>query len=216
VFCAKLMEVVADVENRSRRETSGEPARPFVTLAAIDVDSDAIQGLLRTIFDDPRFRSFWLITNGRNNSGIAVSKDACMDATSLWTKKPHVTMIHFSQADQDRIYSVFAPLEGYRVKVRATSVVWSQRIAALAVSVAGTTLHGGDEQQENDASMELAAVRSVPRPRNDFVHITLWRTDDASAVEANALPTLVESNQAERVELFPQVEFAGVFRLWTR
>jgi hypothetical protein len=210
VFNAKLLEIVADAENRSCREAAGEPARPFVTLAAIDVDSVTILGLLRKTSDDARFGSFWQTVNRSSNRTAFSNEDSSITAPS-WPKKPHVTMIHFSQADQDRIYSVFAPLEGHCVELRATSIVWSHRIAALEVDVAEKTSHG----DENDVSTGWG-VRSVPRPRNDFVHVTIWCSEDASAVEANALPLLVESKQAERVELLPAVEFRGVFHLWTR
>jgi hypothetical protein len=204
VFNAKLLEIVAD----ACTEAAGEPARPFVTLAAIDVDSGTILGLLRKTSDDARFGSFWQTVN-RSSNQIPFSNDGSSTTAPSWPRKPHVTMLHFSQADQDRIYSVFAPLEGHSVELRATSILWSHRIAALEVDVAEKTIHG------DDASTQWP-VRSVPRPRNDFVHVTIWCSEDASAVEANALPLLVESKQAERVELLPAVEFHGVFHLWTR
>jgi hypothetical protein len=223
-FRAQLLEAVSEAESESKRERAGQSSRPFAKLAAIDVAFGSIQEVLRATSEDSRFESFWqTVGASRDGSGT----------TGSWTKKPHVTMVHFSQADQDDIHSSFGPLEGWGVKVRATSLVWNDRVAALGVEVDGhavppdmESLDAGTDKATTTTTtaktagagsvMVTATVRDVPRPRNEFAHVTVWSREDAAAVESNDLPRLVGAGRAERVELRPPADLAGAVRLWTR
>jgi hypothetical protein len=213
VLASKLMEAVAEVDSRSTSETLGEPSRPFVTLAAIDVSYDAVQELLLFTLKDGRFHTFWE-TVGRNRpDDVGAAQELPAGASGLWIEKPHVTLVHFSQTDQQSLYGTFGPLEGVRVKVRPRAILWNRRVAALAVEVDATSV-------PTDEGVEVGALRThaIPPSRNPFVHVTIWCSDDASSVESNDLPSLVESKQAEKVDLDDSapLEWMGVVRLWVR
>jgi hypothetical protein len=213
-LASKLTEAVAEVDSRSTSETSGEPARPFVTLAAIDVSYDAVQELVLSATQDARFHSFWE-TVGRNRpDDVGAAQELPAGASGQWIEKPHVTLVHFSHTDQQSMYGTFGPLEGVRVKVRPRAILWNRRVAALAVEVDGTSMPTDD-----GAQMEAAlTTHSIPPSRNPFVHVTIWCSDDASSVESNDLPALVESKQAEKVDLDDSapIEWMGFVRLWVR
>jgi hypothetical protein len=222
-LASKLTEAVAEVDSRSSSETSGEPHRPFVTLAAIDVSYDSVQELALSTTSDVRFRSFWETVGLNRPSDVAVPLELPAPTSGQWINKPHVTLVHSSRTDQRSLYDTFGPLEGDRVKVRPTAILWNRRVAALAVEVDTTSLPR-DETAEPGASTTTPGstpptplpTRSIPPSRNPFVHVTIWCSDDASSVESNDLPALVESKQAERVDFDGPTEWVGVVRLWVR
>jgi hypothetical protein len=214
VLASKLTEAVAEVDSRSTSETLGEPSRPFVTLAAIDVSYDTVQELVLSTTQDARFHTFWEAVGRNRPDDVGAAQELPAPTSGLWIEKPHVTLVHFSHTDQQSLYGTFGPLEGVRAKVRPRAILWNRRAAALAVEVDATSMPT-DEGAKVGASM---TTHSIPPSRNPFVHVTIWCRDDASSVESNDLPALVESKQAEKVDLDDSapIEWVGVVRLWVR
>jgi hypothetical protein len=130
--------------------------------------------------------------------------------TNILVRKPHVTMAHFLQMDQAGLRAAFEPLVGTVVPMIATALLWSDRTAALAVTILQS------QQSSSISGDDDVVVTTIPPPKNAFAHVTVWCSPSASAVESNDLPLLVASGKAHRVEFVEPVELTGTVSLWTR
>jgi hypothetical protein len=72
--------------------------------------------------------------------------------------RTHVMLAHVKEVSQSEFQEAFGPLSGSQVRLCATSLLWGQHAAALAVTV----------------EKETECGRQVPRPRNSSVHITVF------------------------------------------
>ena len=193
-FVSQLVERVAECDAL----TDYESDRPlFIKLAAIDVECKSIHRLLLNLYGIKELESFFATVLGdRKADDVFACEGAISDPR--FVSETHVTLGHFREVPQDEMRSLFAPLQGKLIRLAATSLFWNDRIAALGVSV------------ENAAECGAA----VPAARNEFVHITLWFSKEASAVESNKLPELVATGFASCFEFDAPVPLQGIISLW--
>jgi hypothetical protein len=112
-------------------------------------------------------------------------------------QQTHVTMAHSSRTSQQEIRSKFESLLTQGVAVMVIGLLWSDRIAALAVELSSASETGA----------------GIPKCSNTFAHITLWR-DGAKSMESNQLPSLVSDGKASEVTFRNPFEVKGLFSFW--
>lgn len=195
-FASSLLQKVAEVDSIASYESPS-----FIKIASIDVDVNVIHQLLRDLQTDKRFSAFFESSLGDYGatevlSGDGVSLVAAEKCSFVLTT--HVTLAHFRHMSQADLRSTFQPICGSIVKLSATGLLWNDRVAALAVTVAGKTDIGDD----------------LPPSRNSFPHITVWFQEDASAVDANLLPDLCDKGKARRVDFESPIPLEGKVLLW--
>lgn len=196
-FIAQLVERVAEAGALESYYVSSESmTASFIKIASVDVDVKSVHGVLRSFFGDDRFEPFWRTTLGDCSPDEAFSDSSKLDRN--FVAKTHVTMAHFRQMKQEELKEAFEPLCGSRVEITVSSLLWSDRAAALAVTVAVKTENGAD----------------MPPPKNSFAHITVWHDERASAVESNDLPKLVKSGEAHQIDFVDPIRLTGVVSLW--
>jgi len=106
----------------------------------------------------------------------------------------HCTFAHASQATQATMMSTFQHLLGSSIEIKAKSILFSDKIAAI--------------------ELEIPNVPSIPGLQSTFPHITLWCAKDSEAYESNKLPEMVKCNDAEKVAFEHPVVMDGVFSFW--
>jgi len=197
-FIAQLIEAIcqADTMNSYNAEPAMRPST-FVKFASVDVQVESVHNILRSFADDERFVGFWAVVL-KSSSSTGSLLEGAIAANPSFVTKTHVTMAHFLQMKQEILKATFEPLCGSRVKVKVLALLWSKRVAALAVVVASEGENG---------------VR-VPSPLNQFPHITIWYSSDASSKESNELPMQLESGESQRIDFEEPIDLPGVISLW--
>ena len=195
-FVSSLIEKVAEAESIESYD-----APPFFNIAAIDVDVNAVHEILSRLKVD-KCLSPLLEQNLCDLHINEVNPNSGIDRTSAESRgfviKTHVTLAHCRQMSQSKLRSNFTPLLGAEVELSATGLLWNESAMALAVTVAEETQSG----------------KNLPPSQNSFVHITVWLGEGASAVEANALPGLNATHEAQRIDFESPIPLRGVVSLW--
>lgn len=186
-----------NVELLSKLKTPGG-----IKLASLDVDAKSVQKTLLALCRHCDVLSFFeTVFPGKDIRTLLLSGSE-IDRSTLqqlgFVSKTHVTLAHCSAMSQAELQWKFSPLVGCDVKMVATGLLWNETVMALAVTLADTTRNG----------------QPVPIVLNRFVHITVWLADGVSAVTANELPMLCESNAAMRVDIPCPIALHGVLSLW--
>ena len=202
-FVSQLAEIVCQSDSlESYALSEGTMKRPsFVKLAAVDIDPESVHKLLQEYTEDARFIPFWENVMEAKPKTSEETMTAATAEDQKFVANTHETMAHFHQMKQADMKAAFEPLCGSRVSVKVSALLWSDRVAALAVTDVGS-----DDRSESSPV--------VPRPMNIFPHITVWHSRDAQARESNDLPSLVESGEANRIDFDDPVELSGVIALW--
>jgi len=112
----------------------------------------------------------------------------------------HCTFAHNSQCTQAEIMATFNHLLGSNVEAKATALLYSDKIAAVEVEI--------PKLSSNNAQYP------IPRPRNQFPHITVWCGQDVQARESNELPGQVENNFATKISFEEPIPLSGSFSFW--
>jgi len=197
-FVSQLTEVVCQADSLESYELpEATNQSSFVKLVALDVPADSITNALRNYSGVERFKGFWEAILGVGKSPEEFP-DHIRSAKGKFVSNTHVTMAHFRNMKQEQMKAMFQPLSGSRVKVSVAALLYSERVAALEVSVA--------DMDENNAE--------VPRPQNGFAHVTIWHSVEASPVESNDLPSQLESRKAHRIPFDEKIDFTGVISMW--
>jgi hypothetical protein len=97
----------------------------------------------------------------------------------------------------------FKSLHGCQVKLSVISLLWNDQVAALEVHVAEETLLDGQ-------------YLVVPRPENEFPHITVWVGTKASAYLSNQLPSDPNTQRIDLTARTPPVTLMGVLSFWNQ
>jgi hypothetical protein len=196
-FLSALIDRVAEADSMTSYE--GEP-HPLIKIASIDVDPKDVREVLGALRPDERVAPFFdtIAVADEMNDGLSEDGEEEFPGASRLVAKTHVTMAHARHMSQSEFRNVFGPLCGEKIEVVATGLIWSRKIAALAVTVANETSQGD----------------TVPPSLNPFPHITIWVQKGASAVEANDLPDLVNSGDAQRVDFITPFPLQGAVSLW--
>lgn len=173
-------------------------APSFVKIASIDVGIDCVYNILRELYKNERVGPFFDRILSGNAIDEILSDSALGKAEDLgFVTKTHVTLAHCRSMSQSCLRSTFTPHLESTVELSANALLWNDRVMALAVNVSEITSEGN----------------ILPASINEFVHLTVWIDKDASAVEANNLPKLVDADEAYRVG-FPSYSLQGVVSLW--
>jgi hypothetical protein len=110
----------------------------------------------------------------------------------------HVTMAFCDRTTQAAIKQNYGAVQGCQVEVRVKGILWSKKVAALAVDVAEISSDG----------------KMVAKCENDFSHITIWFAEDAKSYMSNHLPEQVESGKAKRIDFPNPVPLRGTISFW--
>jgi Fungal tRNA ligase phosphodiesterase domain len=171
---------------------------PFVKIAAIDVAVVSVLHVLREVYKNERISTFFDRILCGNDIDEILSDLTYRKAEDLgFVTKSHVTLAHCRSMSQSCLRSTFTPHLESTMELSAHSLLWNDRVMALAVKVSEITSEG----------------KILPSSINEFVHLTVWIDKDASAVEANNLPRLVDMGEAYRLD-FPSYSLQGVVSLW--
>lgn len=199
-FISRVGEAVAEADFVRSIPSFDFSERSFVTLASIDIEWSAIDAILKAQARNEAFAPFWKIVSDNAATDGLEDVSFCQG----FVKETHVTMAHYLQVPQREIHATFGPLSGRHVSVTVQELLWSDRVAALQVKVGNETI--------DDHSPTL----SVPPPKNDFPHVTIWFHKNASAKEANDLPKLVKTGHAKAIKLSESDTLTGIISLWKR
>lgn len=194
-FSSHLLEAIAQVDCIDANSLDASDS--FVKLAAIDVHFELIQTFLCSLPRDEKTDSFWKAVL----QGSTTPVDSGSPLNRSFKRQTHVTMAHFSDVSQSQTHALFDPVLDCSVALKVTGLLWNDRVAALAVDLPSHTVDGS----------------LLPRPAKPFPHITVWCHDQASAVESNQLPLLLQSGKTESIEFpEPHHEFVGFVSFWKR
>jgi hypothetical protein len=200
-FVSQIIDRVTTFNARNKDgEAAGNGTRPskepetFVKIASIDVEMAAVHTLLMQYKDSAtmEFLNVALAGKSLSNSfqgGIFAGKD--------FVSTTHLTMAHIERTSQATIRQLYGGLLGARVELKVTALLWSTRVAAFAVNVAEQTEDG----------------KKLSKSQNSFSHITIWFRG-TTAFEANQLPDLVESGEAQRIEFDNPIPLSGKISFW--
>jgi len=111
----------------------------------------------------------------------------------------HCTYAHSSQLSNSAMISTFRHLLGSTLDIKATSLLYNDKIAAIEIEIIPT-------------SNQLDG--NIPKPQNKFHHVTIWCAKGTEAYESNALPKKVENNEAKKVDFERPIIMRGVFAFW--
>jgi len=177
LFVLQFSERLLELDGLSSLDT-------FVKIVSIDVPRSSVQSVLKQC----------------NSTALGHELNVLFpsDNSSKFVDMTHLTLCHYTQLSQGEIRETFRRLLGQEVALEVTTLLWNERIAALAVNVAQQSLDGSE----------------VPRPQNEFAHITIWHRDDVSPAEANSLPGLVSSGQAQGFSLSEKISLTGKVSFW--
>lgn len=165
-----------------------------ITIAAIDVEKSAVNGILEKIADNPLFNAVVSkICKGGNLSDVL--KDPSYSLSNRFTVNNHVTLAHVKDMGAGRLQSTFGPFAGQTVDLVATGVLWNDRVMALAV--------------------DFAAGMTIPTEHVSFPHITVWVAEGAKSFESKDLLKLWQDNKAEKLDFGPVPHsLSGKVSLW--
>ena len=111
----------------------------------------------------------------------------------------HVTMAHFERTSHATMQELYGGLLGARVELKVTALLWSTRVAALAVDIPEQTPNG----------------KQIPKSQNPFSHMMIWfHGTSTTAFEANRLPDLVTSGEAQRLDFENPIPLPGKISFW--
>eukprot|EP00980_Cylindrotheca_fusiformis_P002955 scaffold683_cov124-Cylindrotheca_fusiformis.AAC.24 len=165
-----------------------------IKLAAIDFDKKNIHQILMDHRDDVTADFLKMALGAIDDVGI---RDGCYTGTNF-IARPHITLAHYNDTSQSEMKDGFSHLQGCTLKTTVTGFLWNESVAAFCVEVDDKTL---DEQP-------------MPRPRNEFVHITVWIADGAEAFLSNTLPSQVVNKKASRVDFVDPICVTGTVAFW--
>ena len=185
VFGSSLEE--ASSENKEAKE---KKMKNTIKLVSLDVDKIRIHEILKE-----------QVTGGDieflNNANV--QDDGCY-AGEDFISSTHVSMAFGQRSTQPAIRDSYGALLGSKVEIVANGFFWDDRVAALAVDIAETSLDG----------------KTIPKSDNEFPHVTVWVNVSAGARAhmANALPSLVEAGNAKHVGFPAPVALYGTISFW--
>jgi Fungal tRNA ligase phosphodiesterase domain len=198
VFVTKLSEHIVRTKSILTYEVS---ARPFITLASIDVNVQGVHSILLSMKSDLRFSNFFtIIMDGEAiiDNLLKGDSNASKQKSAKFVNRTHVTLAHYKQMSQDCLKEVFDPLNGTEVDFSVVGLLWSNNIAALAVRIPSVTKIGSN----------------LPPCRNNFPHITIWHQHNTATAESNNLPSLVLTGEAYQIDFDEPISLDGIISLW--
>lgn len=172
-----------------------EDKRPEIKLTSIDVDRKSIHRFLMDHRVDVT-GDFLNTVLAHEIQDVAI-RDGCY-VGQRFVPRPHITIAHYKETTQSEMKETYGSLQGCEVNVVLTGFLWNESVAAFAAEIDEATL---DE-------------KTMPRPKNAFVHITVWFAEGAKAAMANELPSQVASNKARLIEIADPICLTGTVAFW--
>ena len=189
VFITELTKMIASLPNKL--VTTGpelkQEAAGSIKIASLDFDISVVQSIIDNLRASIPYIDQYFSQREAHKTNDEDDESICRFITSV-----HCTYAHCSEVSQEAMLVTFQPLIGTTAEMKATALLYSEKIAAL----------------------ELEIPNFDPKPRNIFPHITLWCFEGIGAHESNNLPDMVKMNMATRVELTEPVILKGVFSFW--
>jgi len=161
----------------------------FVKIVSLDIPNNEIHKMLKQ-----ELRANGEIGQCLKGIGISPTDES---KSSCLVENTHVTMVHHENMIQKKIRLEFDPFVGKSVKVVCKRLFWSESVAAIEV----------------DFPSELADGTSIPPPKNEFQHITVWVAKGKQAVVSNQLPALFAAGKASAATLTNQ-RLSGKISFW--
>jgi hypothetical protein len=188
-FVSQIIDRVTTFNARPSKEPEA-----FVKIVSIDVEMAAVHTLLKQYKDSAAMEFLNVALAGKSlSNSFQGGKYAGKDFVST----THLTMAHFERTPQATMRQLYGGLLGARVELKVTALLWSMRVAAFAVDITELTEDGGN----------------MPKSQNPFSHITIW-FQGTTAFEANRLPDLVKSGEAQRIEFENPIPLSGKISFW--
>ena len=177
----------ASSENKEEKE---KKMKNTIKLVSLDVDRIRIHGILKEQVNGGDIEFL-------NNADVR--DDGCY-AGEDFISSTHVTMALGQRSTQPAMRDSFGALLGSNVEIVTKGFFWDDRVAALAVDIAETSLDG----------------KRIPTSDNEFPHVTVWINVSAGARAhmANELPSLVEAGNAKHVDFSAPVALYGTISFW--
>ena len=200
-FVSQIIDRVTTFNARNKNgEAVANGTRPskepeaFVKIVSIDVEMVAVHTLLKQYKDSVAMEFLNVALAGKSlSNSFQGGKYAGKDFVST----THLTMAHIERTSQATMRQLYGGVLGARVEIKVTALLWSTRVAAFAVDIAEQTEDGKD----------------LPKAQNRFSHITIWFRG-TTAFEANRLPDLVKSGEAQRIEFENPIPLSGTISFW--
>jgi len=167
-----------------------------IKIVSLDFDYEAVHSALNDLRKVSSEVDTYFADREENKKNKENDKTRDRFITSL-----HCTFAHKSNVSQAEMSSRFKHLIGATVEVTARSILFSNNVAAIDVEIPKCT---------SDSTPS-----PIPRPYNDFAHITLWCANKTSAQTSNNLPKQVKKASATRVAFKDPVVLKGVFKFWS-
>ena len=201
-FISELSKVITAIPNtleptqkESSTATAAEsPAAGTIKIASLDLEYEVVHtaiSQLRKSF--PEVEEYFAHREGDKNND---EDDPNFDR---FITSVHCTFAHSSQLSNSAMISTFRHLLGSTLDIKATSLLYNDKIAAIEIEIIPT-------------SNQLDG--NIPRPQNKFHHITIWCAAGTEAYESNALPKKVQDNEAKKVDFTQPIIMRGVFAFW--
>jgi len=182
-----------DITTGTNVETAvNTSAAKKIRLVSIDSPVQTIHAALKTAANKES-----LVMEALKFMGAELCRDK-FTSTHGFEQNTHVTMAHSSRMVQGDMISKYESLLNQTVGIRVVGLLWSDRIAALAIELPMTARNG---------------TSTIPESSNAFSHITLWR-DGAKSMESNQLPKMVSQGEASEITFRHPFEVEGTFSFW--
>ena len=167
----------------------------MIKIVSLDVAKEDVHSALYDLAKESREVEEYFLGKEADKANDEDSKDV-----DRFISSTHCTFSHASEVSQGDMYSSFSHLLGAPAEIRATAFLFSDTIAAIEVEIPATAMN------------EPPSV--IPRPHNNFAHITVWCAKETSAHLSNTLPDSVQSNNAKKMEFKKPVPLKGTFSFW--
>lgn len=189
-FLDQIVDIVSNLESSPVSVVNKKP----IKIVSIDVDQIEVHKILHQARDSVSKEFLTTAYKDQSESNFTDGKYAGRD----FVPQTHVTMAHRGNTSPPEMRKKFGGLIGCKVELKVKGLLWSDRVAALSVEIGEKTSTGV----------------VVPSSTNEFTHITIWHIRKASAVEANKLPSQVDSGKAHKVAFESPFVLTGTFSYW--
>lgn len=205
VFVSELSRVIASLPNKLLRsglkKSVGSAAVPgTIKIASLDVDYDTVHAEIRRLRANHLEVDDYFATRDEHKGNDENDKSQNRFITSV-----HCTFAHASQLSQSTMIASFQHLLGTSIDVKATSLLFTDKIAAIELDIPTT---GGAQGSSSSSAI------AIPKPRNEFPHITIWCAKDTEAYESNTLSAKVKCNEAKRIIFEKPIAIKGILSFW--
>jgi len=188
LFCEQLVERVFALDMGTKEEK-------FLKLASVDLERQRIHQILIEN-SSSCIKDFLEMALKTSTDDFAI-QDGCY-TDSQFVTRPHITLLHHNDFDQNQMKERFGHLQGCSVNILIKAFLWNTEVAAFAVEIEETTVDG----------------QGMLRSQNTFVHATVWFAAGAKAFMSNKLPDMVARSTAQHVDFAEPIKLQGKLTFW--